>query len=175
MPQSARTEPQALVPIQWEGSWLASNWNAVIQHLAARRQMRAAGALRAGRVMSFEGDVLRLGFEPPNEVLRQQCEGPLQDTIRSALADLAGREIRCECVAVGPQAVGAAPAGTPGSGLANGESRPAARPPAALSTAEKAEIQKDPAVRAVLDLFGGDVVDVRRDRNAQVTPETEET
>jgi DNA polymerase-3 subunit gamma/tau len=175
MPQSARTEPQALAPIRWEGPWLASNWNAVIQHLAARRQMRAAGALRAGRVMSFEGDVLRLGFEPPNEVLRQQCEGPLQDTIRSALADLAGREIRCECVAVGPQAVGAAPAGTPGSGLANGESRPAARPPAALSTAEKAEIQKDPAVRAVLDLFGGDVVDVRRDRNAQVTPETEET
>jgi DNA polymerase-3 subunit gamma/tau len=41
-----------------------------------------------------------------------------------------------------------------------------------LSTAEKTEILKDPSVRAVVDLFGGDVVDIRRNPNA--TPQTEE-
>ena len=42
-----------------------------------------------------------------------------------------------------------------------------------LSSTEKDEIiKKDPSVRAVLDLFGGDVVDIRRNPNA--TPQTEE-
>ena len=44
-----------------------------------------------------------------------------------------------------------------------GESRPSSPRAPALSTAEKNDIAQDPAVREVLTLFGGDVVDIRRD------------
>ncbi len=49
---------------------------------------------------------------------------------------------------------------------------PARRPRSAdqlkgLSTAEKQEVQNDPAVQATLKLFGGDVVDVRRDASLE--------
>jgi DNA polymerase-3 subunit gamma/tau len=153
----AAAQPQTLAPIQWEGAWLGSHWEAVIQHLSSRRQMRVAGMLRAAKVLAFQDGVLRMGFDPQAEVLRKQCEGAMDAAIRSALTDLAGRPIRCE-YATGVQ-----------------EGTPCAAVLKDLSTAEKAEIQKDPAVRAVTDLFGGAVVDVRRDLGASAVPEADET
>ena len=35
-----------------------------------------------------------------------------------------------------------------------------------MSTAEKQEIHKDPAVQNMLSLFGGEVIDIRRDVTA---------
>jgi DNA polymerase III subunit gamma/tau len=43
------------------------------------------------------------------------------------------------------------------------------RPPLALSTAERNELARDPAVKAVLGLFGGDVVDIRVDNSQFAT------
>jgi DNA polymerase-3 subunit gamma/tau len=63
-----------------------------------------------------------------------------------------------------PGAAGAAP-----SQAAKPAAEPAPRKPKSaaqlkgLSTAEKEEIQKDPAVRAATNLFGGDVVDMRKE------------
>jgi len=61
---------------------------------------------------------------------------------------LFGRQVQCEYV----------PTGEAGKG-------PAARKPvrtAALPTAERARIAGDPAVKAVTDLFGGALAEVRR-------------
>ena len=65
------------------------------------------------------------------------------------------------------------PPSNPQSSIAKPESSVPKRPAFGdLSTAEKTEILKDASVRAVTDLFGGDVVDIRRNPNA--TPQTEE-
>jgi len=40
-----------------------------------------------------------------------------------------------------------------------------------LSTNEKAEVMKDPAIRAVMDLFGGDVVNIKREEQAPAPAE----
>ena len=151
---SGLAEGSPSLEIQWDDSWLKSNWQRVIEALSARRQMQVAGALRPAEVLGFEDGALKVGFDVHHEVLRRRCTGPLSRPIDSALTDLAGREIRCEYVSTGARtAVG---------------KRPIAQPATALSTAEKREIQNDPAVRAVLELFGGEVVDIRR----EVIPET---
>jgi DNA polymerase-3 subunit gamma/tau len=65
------------------------------------------------------------------------------------------------------------PAATPAIPNPQSATRNSSRPAFGdLSTAEKTEILKDPSVGAVTDLFGGDVVDIRRNPNA--TPQTEE-
>ena len=140
-----QTSPQAQAApaLQWDSAWLASNWSGVIEALGTGKQMQVAGLLRMATVAGFDGAMLKLNFDAQNESLRQRCEAQ-SGVIAEALAALAGRPIRCEftCSAAGN---GAAPARAFGG----------------LSTAEKAEVVKDPAVQAVLSLFGGDVADVR--------------
>ena len=128
---------------------MSSNWQRVVEALAARRQMRVAGALRPATALGYGEGTLKIGFDADHETLRERCAGPLNKPIESALAELAGREIRCEYVSTGEGPTG--------------RKRPLVRPPAALSAAEKADIQKDPTVRAVLDRFGGEIIDIRRD------------
>jgi DNA polymerase-3 subunit gamma/tau len=142
-PATGTAAPQA---IRWEAAWLSANWQAVIGALVARRQSQVAGVLQRATVLGFDGQVLRLGFNPAHEALRQRCAGGMNEAILSALTALAGKAIRCEYTSTGQ-----AKAGEPT--LANN----------VLSTAEKNEIAKDPAVRAVMDLFGGQVVDIRKD------------
>jgi len=132
--------------IRWEVGWLSANWQAVVQALVARRQSQVAGLLQPAAVLGFDGQVLRVGYSPAHEALRQRCAGGMNEAIASALTGLAGRAIRCEYVSTG-QAKG-------------GQVAPASN---VLTTAEKNEIGKDPAVRAVMDLFGGQVMDIRKD------------
>jgi DNA polymerase-3 subunit gamma/tau len=154
-PQQPETEAQTAAapptkrPIRWEASWLRGNWPTVVERLAAMRKGQVAGLLRLATVRGFEQGVLRLGYDSAHESLRQRCMGLFGEPIAKALSGLAGQDIRCEYVSTGTAASEAAP--------------PVARPDPALSTAEKNDIQKDPAVREVLDLFEGDVVDMRRD------------
>jgi len=149
-PPQAGAPNAAAEPLQWEAAWLKSNWQRVIERLAAQRQMQVAGLLRAAKVEGFDGGVLKLSFDQAHEVLRQRCAGPMAVPITAAVAALAGRQVQCEFVSNG------APA-------ANGEPR---RTFNALSTDEKTNIAKDPAVRAVMDLFGGELVDIRKDASA---------
>ncbi len=108
--------------------------------------MQIAGALRPAKVLGFADGVLKLGYDSGHDAIRRRCAGPLDNAIRQGLAKLAGQEVGCEYMAIGaPAAGGARP--TPGNHV---------------STAEKNALLKDPAVRGVLDLFGGDLVDIRR-------------
>jgi len=59
---------------------------------------------------------------------------------------------------------------------ASGGPAPASGPRRAfgeLSTNEKAEVMKDPSIRAVMDLFGGDVVNIKREEQAPAPAEEE--
>jgi len=132
--------------VLWEQAWLRSNWQVVIDNLAARRQMQVAGALRPAEVLGFEDGALKLGYDSHHEVLRQRCTGPLAEVVNAALRKLADREIQCQFVSTAPDEKTHRQRNAFGG----------------LSTAEKNEINKDTEVKAVIGLFGGEVVDVRK-------------
>ena len=71
----------------------------------------------------------------------------MNEDIATALGDLFGRPVQCQYV----------PTGQPG--------KPAAAPrpaqAATLSTADRAELASDPAVKPVLDFFAGSLFEVR--------------
>jgi len=156
--------------IQWELSFLQSNWRKVIDALSASRQFGLVGLLQPAKVSSLEGKVLTLAFEPEHETLRAKCAGDMKRAIEAALSAMAGQAVQIDCVVTlrAPAAVNPDQQAAPGTAAA----APARPRPAfgELSTAEKSEIMKDSAVRAVLDLFGGEVVDIRRNEAAPATP-----
>ncbi len=135
--------------IEWNIQWLKTNWMDVIEQLTRRKYMQVAGAIRLAIPVDFRDGELTLGFDDVHETLRQRCTDRLAEAANKAIGDLAGRDVRCEFISVGL---------TP-----NGKTFV---PPKSqtLSTAQRDEIRKDPAVQGVLDLFGGEVVDIRRDR-----------
>ncbi len=151
-----RTAPAEETPvtIRWEEDWLKANWGSVVGRLFEMRQSQAAGCLRAVQVTGFDGEVLKLAFDRTHDGLRQRCANSLGQSIEAALSDLAGRKIRCEYVSGG-----------------EGVSPTAAAPPRSLtlSTEEKRQVQNDPAVKEVLSLFGGEIIDIRK----QAPPVTE--
>jgi len=144
-------EPQAPEPRaapqtpRWEEAHLKRGWPEVLSALTRRQAGHISGLLAPARVLSLEGDTLRLGFDPAHESIRRRCAERMGEQITTALGRLFGRTVQCEYVATGE------PGQSP--------RRPAARSP--LSTAERAEIMKDPAVKRVLDFFDGSVVDIR--------------
>jgi DNA polymerase-3 subunit gamma/tau len=174
----APSQSSALVSIQWDSAWLAANWPAVLDRLAADRQMQAVGLLRPARVTAFDGSTLRLAFDPAHESLRLRLMGPIKDSVEGCLAKLAGKPIRCEAFST-TQAAQISPAFPAASAVSAGRAAAPAGPsrPAFgdLSTDEKSEIRKDPAVQAVTDLFGGDVLEMKRDANANGAGEEERT
>ena len=99
--------------------------------------------------------MLTLAFDARHEPLRNRCASQMDGAITAALSALAGRPITCRYETTGP-AKGAAPNGPVFGGL---------------STAEKNAVGKDPSVRAVMDLFGGEVVDIRKDTAPPAAPE----
>jgi len=152
-------EGRVEVEIRWEHAWLKANWPALMAKLAAAGQPRVAGCLRAAELISFDDGVMTLGFDRHHEALQRQCSGPLGDAVRQALTALAGRQIQCQYVATGK---------VQGQGVA------ASRRNLSLSTAEKREIQNDPAVKEVLSLFGGELIDIRKQPPPEPAAETPE-
>ena len=158
-PTSAPARPAMDVQIQWEADWLSANWAVLIESLLARRQMQVAGALRAASVAGFADDTLKLTFDTDHETLRARCAGPMYEAVCSALTQLAPGPIRCEFVSSGKGGAGGA----------------AAAQAQVLSTADKNEISKDPAVQAVMGLFGGEIIDMQKDPNAPQPAEENDT
>jgi DNA polymerase III subunit gamma/tau len=155
-PSTSAAQPTAPPPdIRWELAWLQANWLQVVDTLMTRRQMAVAGLVKPAAVAAFDGSTLTLNYPQNQDILRQRASQGLT-AIEQSLSALAGRAIHCLIVAAAP-ADGNAPA-----------SSGPARSFGGLSTAQKAQIMKDPAVQAVLDLFGGDVVDITR---KEVPPE----
>ncbi len=137
--------PPALTDPQWEGTYLRANWEAVVATLAQDRSGQLSGLLAPAKVLAVSGDLLRLGYDSAHEVIRRRCAERMDGQIAGALGRLFGRQVRCEYVATGQ-------AGRPAPVATN----------AALSTAERNELNSDPAVKAVLDFFDGSVSDLRR-------------
>ena len=105
-----------------------------------------SGLLAPAKVLEVSGPTLRLGFDAAQEALQRRCEG-VGEQIDAALGKLFGRQVHCEYV----------PTGEPGEA-------PAPKQPvqaAPLSTAERNEIGNDPAVKAVLEFFGGTIEAIR--------------
>ena len=145
--------------IVWREDWLAANWNVVLEELSNLRQGQAVGLLRAAGVGKFDGKHLRLEYAPSDEAIRQRCAGTMFATLNKALSDLAGFEIMCEFVpaVASPAACGAGETEQPGVAA------PAVhRQFGNLSLAEKEDISKDPSVQAVVNLFGGTIIDYQR-------------
>ncbi len=141
------------VEIQWTEPWLKSNWACVIAKLFEMRRGQIGGCLRAAQATNFTDGKLTLGFDSAHDGLRTRCSGPLNNAIEEALTELAGQKIRCEYVSVGDR-----------------KTEATASPRAmTLSTDQKQQIHDDSAVREVLSLFGGELIDIRKD--AQVRGE----
>jgi DNA polymerase-3 subunit gamma/tau len=154
-PAGAATPP-ATTPITWTQAWLASNWKHVIAALDAAKQLAQAGLLNPAQVQAFDGKTLTLGYPGQFESVRTKCIGLTKASIETALSELAGREISCNFVPTGDAAGGSTP--------------DAANPLAPLSSAQTAELQKDPAIQEVLKLFGGELAGMTRESPATSAP-----
>ena len=106
-----------------------------------------SGLLGPARVVGLDGATLKLGYDASHENIRQRASR--QDKqVAAALGELFGRPLRCEYV----------PTGEAGAPLpADNGAVPV------LSSAERAEVAADPAVKAVLDFFDGSLTHIRRE------------
>ena len=139
----------------WTEEYIRGQWPVIVSALNGSRQGHVAGLLRPAKVLGLDGDTLRLGFDSAHEAIRRRCEERMDDAITSALGGLFGRGgVVCRYVPVGES---------------DSQAAPAAGANAAISSAQRAEINNDPTVKAVLDFFGGTVTNIRRE-----TPATEE-
>ncbi len=152
-PQPKRTP---LENPRWELAYLRSHWDGVAEALAETPQARVSGLLRPAKVLGLDGDALKLGYDQAHESLREQARR--QDgQVTAALGKLFGREVRCEYV----------PTGDAGEPLRNNSNHEGS---VVLSSAERAAVAADPAVKAVLDFFDGSVTDIRRPAAAAGEP-----
>ncbi len=141
----------------WTEEYIRGQWPTIVSALNGNRQGYVAGLLRPAKVLGLNGDTLRLGFDSAHEAIRRRCEERMDDAITSALGGLFGRgDVVCRYVPVGESDSQAAPAPVGAN--------------AAISSAQRAEINNDPTIKAVLDFFGGSVTNIRRE-----TPVAEET
>ncbi len=159
-PMPANVQEAAIQPLQWNADWLKANWRCVMEHLIMRGQMQIAGALKPACVIGFKNGVLQLGFDAVHDVLRRRCSEQLAETVNAAMTALAGKSVQCVYVSVG-EADPTKPAPA------------AAAAPQALSTEERNGIRRDPAVREVMTLFGGELIDIRKDAPARPAGEEE--
>jgi len=157
---SASSDPPPPAPApslenpQWELTYLRENWSGVVGALNAARAGHVAGLLAPAKVAGLEADTLHLGYDGAHEPIRRRASQQ-DEQIRSALGGLFGQAVRCQYVSTGE----------PGEAPARAAAPQAA---SAVSSADREAIRKDPAVQAVLNFFGGAVVDIRRE-----TPEAQ--
>ena len=149
---SVESDGEAAV-IQWDDVWLRDHWQAVINALSAAREMPVAGVIGPAKVASLRAGVLSLEYNADYDGLRHRGL-KMVDEINRAMTVLAGVEITCKL--------------NPTDGV--DAQSPAQRAFGGLSTAETREIAKDPAVKILLDSFGGTLLDARRDPGAGLLP-----
>ncbi len=153
-PTPAPSPAPALENPRWTAEYIRGQWPTIVSALNSNRQGHVAGLLRPAKVLGLTGDTLRLGFDSAHEPIRKRCAERMNDAITSALGGLFGRgTVVCEYVPAGEADSQATPAPTNAN--------------AAISSAQRAEINNDPAVKAVLDFFDGTVTNITRQ-----TPQT---
>ena len=145
--------------IEWDAAWLTEHWSQLMSRLDAMGYARVAGSLRPAKPLAAWPGGLRLGFDADHEPIRNHAGGGMADAIAEALAKLAGRDVQCQLVATG-QASGRG-------------SAPDVQATRAISSEDRRKVEKDPAVATVMDLFGGQLADIRRDVDLARTAEGE--
>ena len=147
---AAPAEPPARplpAPVRWDAAWLGANWQLVVENLATAGRARVAGLLRPCRFTGLNGEVMRLQYSAEHEALRRQAAEQMGPAIDEAMTQLFGRCVRCEFGSY------AADGGAPkGAGNAFG----------GLSSEERNHAARDPAVKRVMTLFDGELIDIRR-------------
>jgi hypothetical protein len=141
----------AFTELPWTLEDLQANWSSAVQALSQRGHGQQAGLLLPAKVLGLDGSKIRLGYPASHDSLRRRAEETASGVER-VLAELFSRPIRCEYIASGE----AAPAGTPAPAVHS-----------AISSAERLELNGDPAVKAVLQLFDGRIVNVQRHSEPQ--------
>ncbi len=145
----------ALENPSWTEQYIRGQWPEIVSALNSNRQGHVAGMLMPAKVLGLDGETLRLGFDSAHEAIRRRCAERMDETITKALGGLFGRPaVVCEYVPTDEAPGQTAPANTN----------------AAISSAQRAEINNDPSVKSVLDFFDGTVTNITRQ-----TPATEET
>ncbi len=135
------------IELQWNEAWLKDNWKRVPAALAAAFQGQVAGVMAIGTVRSFDGKVLTLDCPAKQEAVRRRGVESLAKQINQAISDLAGKPITVELLA--------------GEGADASET--VHKLLGGLSTAEKTEIGVDPSIKALTDLFGGEMISVKKE------------
>ena len=115
--------------------------------------MLVAGVVGPAKVASFSDGVLVLEYSADYGGLCERGRKILDD-INSAFTGLAGMAITCRLQPV----------------EGSDSQQPARRAFGGLSTAETAEIAKDPAVSILIDSFKGTLLDARRDIGPGMPP-----
>ena len=141
--------PAAALAVQWDAAWLTANWPAVIEHLATSGFGSVAGLLRPARPLAVDETSIRLGFPADQGSMRSRAAGAMAVPVAEAMARLAGREVKCHIDVVG-EATGR-PA-VVGGQLIGG-----------ISSEQRRQVEHDPAVQAVMELFGGQISTIRAD------------
>ncbi len=146
---AASESPASTRAVQWDFAWLAANWPAVIEHLSASGFGAVAGLLRSARPLAVDAGSIRLGFPADQVSMRTRAAGAMAAAVAEAMGHLAGRRVGCHVESVG-QATGR-PA-VVGGQLIGG-----------ISSEQRRQVEQDPAVRAVIDVFGGQINSIRPD------------
>ena len=135
-------------PVQWDGAWLRANWQLVVENLVAAGKVRVAGLLRPCKLTGLNGEVMKLQYSAEHESLRRQAAEQMGPAVDAAMTQLFGRRVRCEF----------------GSYAGDGGAASGARSCfGALSSEERNHAARDPAVKRVMTLFDGELIDIRRD------------
>jgi len=133
----------------WETPWLASRWGDLMGRLGRMGFGPEAGLLRVARPVSVEPGLIRLSYAAAQEPIRRQAAGAMAGRVAKAMGALASGEVRCEFVTTDEPAEPAATAGR------------------AITSEQKKKVAEDPAVAAVKDLFGGEIVSIQPNPSVQ--------
>ncbi len=155
--QSPPSQAPAAKAVQWDFDWLGRNWQNVVARLA---DGAVGGLLRAAKPLAVGPGTLRLGFDADHEPMRRRAAGAMAGRIAEVLESVAGRAVQCEFVATGE------------SGAATAT---ASRVNRAITSEQRKKVENDPAVKAVMDLFGGQLADIRHDTEVAAEAEAEAT
>lgn len=143
--QTSRRMDVALLP--WETPWLAANWATVVERVGEIAGPRLASVLQPARVLASRAGLLRLGYDLEFEPLLRRTGAEEVQRLSEAFGRLAGQSVRCEFVATGQAATGVTAAGGP--------------PIGGISSSDREKAVRDPAVRSIVDLFGGKITAIR--------------
>ena len=166
--------PAAAVPadLAWDVACIRDRWGEIVPALGLGA---AGGLLSPAVVLGVEGETLRLGYGAAHAGLIGRAERS-REAISAALSNLFHRPVQCRFEAgQAPEAPRPDTSGTayqPSAAKAPAERKPIAVPRnPVISTAERAEVAEDPAVKAVLEHFDGTLADIRYSQAAGQSPE----